>query len=355
MPLPSLMFQSIIKPLSVIGSVVLLLITTGCSDSDMGVATSTQSIHGSTMGTRYNITFVTMASNTVDSQSLQSGVDQLLQQINQSMSTYIPDSEINRFNNHPINEWMPVSADMYKVINRAQVISRLSNGAFDITVGPLVDLWGFGPKFSTKKIPSSKQLSEIQKRIGYQAIEVDDGQSRIRKIAPRRLDLSAIAKGYATDVVAQYLQQQGIEHFIVEIGGEMRLKGNKPNGDEWRIAIETPDGGERSVMKLLSLTNVSIATSGNYRNYFDVDGQRYSHSIDPITGQPVRHYLVSATAITKNCIDADGFATAMMVMGVEKSIALAERENIAVYLIENTKQGFIEHKSSAFLAYVKEQ
>ncbi|MDH5426163.1 MAG: FAD:protein FMN transferase [Gammaproteobacteria bacterium] len=334
---------------------VLLLLATGCADT---VKKAEHSLHGHTMGTRYNISFVNSTkeqSQTVYQQTLQAGVDNLLQQINQSMSTYIADSELNRFNNLAVNQWMPISADLFTVIRQAQNISLLSTGAFDITVGPLVDLWGFGPGFSAEQVPAKKQITALKQRTGYHEIELDSTQQRIRKTSERRLDLSAIAKGFATDKVADYLQQQGIKHYLVEIGGEIRLKGHKPDGSLWRVAIEKPVSDERAVMKLLSLTNVAIATSGDYRNFFEANGKRYSHTIDPNSGYPIRHQLVSVTVITDRCIKADAFATAMMVMGVKNALALAKQEKLAVLLIKRTKKGFVEYKNAAFSAYLKEQ
>jgi len=332
---------------------IMLLTLSGCSDTDTVAEAGLHSFHGPTMGTRYNITYVqTLAPASLS--ELQAGVDTVLAELNQSMSTYIADSELNRFNDHAVNEWMTVSAPLFSVIEQAQEISRLSAGAFDISVGPLVDLWGFGPTPGEDKIPSARQLSAVKNSMGYQAIELDKRQRRIRKTSARRLDLSAIAKGYATDMVAEYLERQGIDAYLVEVGGEVRLKGKKPNGDNWRIAIETPVSGQREAQRIVSLSNISIATSGDYRNYFEIDGQRYSHTIDPASGYPIQHKLVSVTVITEHCIEADGYATAMLVMGTEKSLALAEKLNMAVFLIEKTEQGFVEHKSAAFSSYTKE-
>lgn len=333
---------------------IMLLTLSSCSDSAPDSRPDLQSFHGPTMGTSYNITYVQTSAPATLSE-LQAGVDAVLAELNQSMSTYIADSELNRFNDTSGHDWVTVSAPLFSVIKQAKEISRLTSGAFDISVGPLVDLWGFGPTPGDEKIPTARQLSVVKSRIGYQAIELDNRQHRIRKTSPRRLDLSAIAKGYATDMVAEYLDRKGIKAYLVEIGGEVRLKGNKPNGDSWRIAIETPVSGQREAQRIVSLSNTSIATSGDYRNYFELDGQRYSHTIDPASGYPVQHRLASVTVITESCTRADGFATAMMVLGVEKSLTLAEQQKLAVLLLEKSAQGFIEHKSSAFLAYTKDQ
>lgn len=309
-----------------------------------------QTLYGRTMGTSYSIKYVGSSGST---RSIQLGVDSLLADLNQTMSTYIDDSELNQFNDHFGDEWIPVSEQLFNVVSRALEISKLSNGAFDVTVGPLVDLWGFGPKNRIEQVPEQSVMDQVRQVVGYQAIELDPEQPAIRKIEPRRLDLSAIAKGYGSDLVAEYLDNQGISSYLVEIGGEMRLKGQKPDGQLWRVAIETPDTGQRQAFKIIPLTDASIATSGDYRNYFEVDGKRYSHTIDPATGYPISHTLASVSVIADNCRDADAFATAMMVMGVEKSLALAEQQQLAVFLIEKTEQGFVEHSSSKFAAYLQ--
>ena len=330
---------------------VTLLFISGCSNSATGTLSAVQAIQGWTMGTTYHIKYVAHEDL---SASMQADVDSALLELNQTMSTYIVDSELNRLNAHAVGDWMSVSRPLFTVIKRALELSRLSSGAFDISVGPLVDLWGFGPTPGSERVPERQALELAKQKVGYQAIELDETQLRIRKSAPRRLDLSAIAKGYGVDMIAVLLEQQGINDYLVEIGGEIRLKGKKPNGELWRIAIEAPVSNQREAMKVLPLSNHALATSGDYRNYFEVDGKRYSHTIDPVSGYPIRHTLVSATVISDNCMDADGWATTMMVLGVEPSLVLAEQQQLAVLLLEKTATGFTEHKSSAFSKYLIE-
>ena len=306
-----------------------------------------QHFYGRALGTSYNVRFV---GTTADVRSLQAGTDSVLEKINQSMSTYIDNSELSQFNDSVGSEWIPVSNALGAVLAISQEVSEKSQGAFDITVGPLVDLWGFGPKARREQVPDSRVLNAVLADVGYQGLELSaEGQTyRVRKLRPRRIDLSAVAKGYAVDQVADYLLAKGFTNFLVEVGGEMRLSGHKPGNEAWKVAIETPETGARGVFRILPLTQVAIATSGDYRNYFEVDGMRYSHTIDPANGYPIRHHLASVTVITDTCGKADAWATAMMVMGVEKALALAETENLAVLLIEKSDTVFVEHTSSAF-------
>ena len=330
------------KPAESLAVIAVTLILTGCFFES---ATDVHHFYGRALGTSYNIRFVGLSS---DAQSLQNGVEAVLDDINQSMSTYVEDSELNRLNNVPDNSWVSVSEPLVSVIALAQAISAKSDGAFDVTVGPLVDLWGFGPEARLEKVPEPQVLQAVFADIGYQGLEVDPKQSRVRKLLPRQIDLSAIAKGYAVDAIAEYLDSEQISAYLVEVGGEMRLKGFKPDNQLWRIAIETPESGARGVYKILPLTDIALATSGDYRNYFEVEGVRYSHTLNPGTGYPITHSLASVTVLSKTAAEADGWATALNVLGTQPALSLAERENLAVFLIEKGQEGFIEYSSSAF-------
>jgi len=318
------------------------LLLTGCfSDKSQQVSL----FSGRALGTSYNVRFVGAASQV---SSLQKGTDRVLNAINQSMSTYLPRSELSQLNENIGSDWIPISDDLSNVIQVSQYVSQLSNGAFDITVGPLVDLWGFGPQGRREIVPDSKQLEAVFSQIGYESLLLSEDKTRIKKLAPRQLDLSAVAKGYAVDKIAEYLDLKGVDNYLVEVGGEMRLKGFKPNGDVWKIAIETPAAGARGVYKVIPITNVAIATSGDYRNYFEQEGVRYSHTLDPDTGYPITHNLASVTVIADSCATADAWATALNVLGVQPALELAEKHRLAILLIENNGDEFIEHSSSAY-------
>lgn len=304
-----------------------------------------QPIQGQTMGTTYSISYVGSASQ---QSALQERIEQRLQQINQAMSTYQSDSQISQFNRQQTDQWVSIDPGFAQVVALALQVSDNSQGAFDITVGPLVDLWGFGPQARPQSIPSDAQLQQARAQIGYQAIEVDLAGSQLRTTQPRRLDLSAIAKGYAVDQVAQLLLQQGITQFLVEIGGEMRLAGLKPDGQPWRIAIETPQADRRAVHQVLPLTDIGIATSGDYRNFFEQDGVRYSHTLDPSTGRPITHRLASVTVLADSAAEADAYATAFMVMGAEAALDLANRLHLGILLIEKGSDAFVTRTNADF-------
>lgn len=266
--------------------------------------------------------------------ALQPLLQQRLDRINQLMSTYDSASEISRFNDSSTNSWFPVSPETAAVVELAQEISRLSGGAFDITVGPLVDLWGFGPRPQSGHPPSDSEIETARNMVGYRRLQVRRSPAALRKEIPGlRIDLSAIAKGYAVDQLAEILIAQGVSDMVVEIGGEMRIRGRHPGGKGWRIAVEKPLPGKRAVEKIFSLSDTGMATSGNYRNFFIENGQTYAHTIDPSTGRPARHKLASATVLDPSCARADALATALAVMGDELAADFCRREKIAAYLL----------------------
>jgi len=275
-----------------------------------------------------------------DSASLQPLLQQQLGRINSLMSTYDPDSEISRFNDSGSTDWFSVSPETAHVVALAEEISRLSNGAFDITVGPLVDLWGFGPRPRKERRPTDSEVAEVRKRVGYEHLQVRLTPAALRKDIPDlRIDLSAIAKGYAVDELAAILSAKGCMDMVVEIGGEMVVKGRNPDGRPWRIAVEKPVPGQRALDKIFHLNDTGMATSGDYRNFFIEDGQRYGHTIDPATGRPVRHKLASVTVLAPTCAKADALATALMALGDERALELCRREKIAAYLLLHQGDG----------------
>jgi thiamine biosynthesis lipoprotein len=300
---------------------------------------------GQTMGTTYNVKFVPVQG--VDEQALKQQVKQLLVDINQLMSTYIQDSELSRFNQWQSTEPFPLSEQTIEVLLEAKRLGKMSNGLLDVTVGPLVNLWGFGPKSRPQKIPSDSQIKTTQQQIGLDKLTV--GPSWASKAhSTLYVDLSTIAKGYGVDQLAELLRANQIERFLVEIGGEMRVAGLKASGIAWRIAIEKPETLQRSVQKVISIGKNAVATSGDYRNYYEQDGVRYSHLINPNTGYPISHNLVSATVIHPSSMTADGLATALSVMGKDQAVMLAEKYDLAVLLISKEKDGFTEYTSEEF-------
>jgi FAD:protein FMN transferase len=310
------------------------------------------SISGLTMGTTYSVKLI--PNDTVlDKSVLHTDIEKILADINQAMSTYINDSELSRFNQAKVSDWLNLSEDLYSVIEHANDVSLLTNGAFDVTVGPLVNLWGFGPDQFTQEIPSDLVIQSIMKHTGYEKLAFNKSSSQISKSDPDLyIDLSAIAKGFAVDKIASYLDKQTIQNYLVEIGGELNGKGTNANQQAWQIGIERAYPLERSVQRIINLDNLAMATSGDYRNYYEKEGVRYSHTINPLTGKPITHNLASVTVLTKSTMHADALATAFMVLGAEKTISLANKLNIAVYIIIKTEAGFEEQYNDYFKPYL---
>ena len=334
-----------IRSLSV-ASLVLLFALVGCSQEK-----TVWKLTGPTMGTAYHITVVDVPGGLARAE-LQSAVDAELAAVNQEMSTYIPDSELMRVNGGPVGQPVALSANLALVIRQALAIYDHSDGAFDVTVGPLVNLWGFGPQPEPEVIPAAAEIDVLRKQIGSDALRLTGQQ--LTRSRPVQIDLSAIAKGHGVDRVADLLVKEGIHNFLVEVGGELRTAGVNPAGQVWRIGIERPSAGQ-VVQKPIQVSDKGIATSGDYRNYYERDGKRYAHTIDPRTGRPVEHRLASVTVIADTCAQADGYATALNVMGADAALKLAEERELAVFLLVKTDSGFEEHASSAFAPYLENQ
>ena len=302
-------------------------------------------LQGHTMGTQYHIRVPFGAENAIQNkilsqQQLQREIDALLLSINQEMSTYIENSTISLFNQSQTTNWFPVSKRFLDVIKTAQKISRSSEGAFDITVKPLVNLWGFGNN-KKQRFPLKQQINSALDKTGYQFLQIQTKPPSIRKQKIElSIDLSAIAKGYAVDAIALLLQKHQFQHFLIEIGGEIRAQGQNKQYQPWRIAIEKPTTLYRSIQQGLKLSNSAIATSGDYRNFYEKEGKRYSHTIDPKTGRPITHQLASVTVLNKYSMIADAQATAIMVLGGKKGKIYAQRENLQVYMIFREKDKF---------------
>jgi len=325
-----------------------LLMLGGCFPSN-DLARQEYLMQGKTMGTTYNIKVV---GENIDTVKLQQGIDEKLKQLNQEMSTYINDSELSTFNQSTSLEPISVSPGLSRVLKEAIRLGKLSEGALDVTVGPLVNLWGFGPEYRPETVPSNELLALTKARVGLDKLVFEQGMLS-KSIPDLYVDLSTIAKGYGVDLVAEFIEANGINNYLVEIGGEMRIKGFKHTGELWHVAIEKPLSNERAVHQIIIPKDNAVATSGDYRIYFEADGQRFSHIIDPKTGKPINHKLVSVTVIHPSSMTADGLSTAMMVMGEEKALAFAEANGLAVYIIAKTEHGFVEQSTVKFMQYLK--
>ena len=300
-------------------------------------------IAGRTMGTTYHIKVVTGASERVD--GLKEKIDRRLEAINHIFSTYIDDSEISRFNAfNRAGVRFAVSDDFIQVMKVGRRIYRLSEGAWDGTVNPLVDLWGFGPNQRQPQKPPASQINALMKNIGFDRIRIEEPNFLVKNLATVTLDLNSIAKGFAVDRVCSLLAAGGYKNYLVEIGGEVYAAGVRADGKNWRVGINRPqkDAAIDEVYKAVSLADQALATSGDYRNFFEIDGVRYSHVIDPRSGYPVSNGVVSVSIIADNCTLADGLATALMVMGAEKGIQLVKRlDNVECFIVLETSDGHL--------------
>ena len=309
-------------------------------------------ISGPTMGTTFQVKIV-QSEITLDMEVLKREINARLEEVNRQMSTYQDNSEITQFNRSRSTDWFGVSSDFAYVLHIAREISTWSDGAFDVTIGPLVNLWGFGPNAIPDRVPSPDSIQVAKTLVGYEKIRVDLSASALKKEIPEvYCDLSAVAKGFGVDRIASYLDSLGINRYFIEIGGELRTKGHNHLGQLWRIGIASP-AGQGELQKALVLNDMSLATSGDYHNYFERDGIRYSHTIDPRIGQPITHALASVSVLHKSCAYADGLATAINVMGPEKGFEFAEKRNFAVFMIVRQGDGFVEKMTSGFEKMVR--
>lgn len=331
--------------------VSLVLILSGCEKAVKPVTPI--HITGSTMGTTYSVKFLPQP-NLPNKEDITTKIDALLEGVNKEMSTYRKDANLSQFNAQKSTKPFPASPDLSKVVVEAIRINDLSRGALDVTLGPLVNLWGFGPEGRPQKVPTDEEIAKRRAMTGIHFLSVGNDHI-IKTKSDIYVDLSSIAKGFAVDKVSLYMFDLGIENFMIEIGGELQLNGVNAYGKPWRIAIEKPSGGEQIAQEIISPGNMGMATSGDYRNYFEENGVRYSHTIDPKTGRPISHKLASVTVLNKSCMTADGLSTAFMVMGPEKALELANKENIPAFFIIKTENGFKEIASDAFKKYQPSQ
>ena len=322
-----------------------LLTLQACSESGQLAVLS-----GKTMGTTYTIKIHSKTS-LADPGKFSTEIESKLTRINQIMSTYIDDSELSVLNQYQGNECLAVSDDLFEVLSESIRVNIISEGAFDVTVGPLVNLWGFGPD-GQQQLPSDQEIKMALETSGIDRIHLDKQQQCVSKQAGVYIDLSAIAKGYAVDVIADYLDSQSIDNYMIEIGGEVYASGTNSKGATWKIGIEQPNPeippSMQNVHRVIELDHKGMATSGNYRNFFEIDGKRYSHTVDPRTGRPVQHNIVSVTVLHKTTMTADALATAMMVTDLEKGLEIANNQDIAVLFIVAEDNAFSNVASNEF-------
>ncbi|SET33011.1 FAD:protein FMN transferase [Paracoccus homiensis] len=305
-------------------------------------------LSGPTMGTTYNIVAVPHGQD-IDKDALQSAIDAALAKVNAQMSNWDETSEISRLNAAPQGELVVLSPELSELLHSAMQVHEVSEGRFDITVGPLIDAWGFGSKDAGPRVPSDSEIEQAMARSGQSRV-LDLSDDGLRKTADGvEIYLSAIGKGYGVDRVADVMRDFGLKDFMVEIGGEIYASGRNAGGTPWQIGIESPLAGDRALHSVVDVSGMGMATSGDYRNFFEVDGKRYSHIIDPATGRPILHQTVSTTVLADDAMTADAWATAMLVLGRERGVQIADEQGLAVLFIDrDPDQGFVATASRRF-------
>ena len=313
------------------------ILASGCDTAKTEIRKELRHFSGATMGTSYSVRVVVDASSdssSFDLESVKQKVDQRLREINRMMSTYDPKSELSRFNQSQSADWFPVSNETAQVVAFALKVAADSQGAFDPTVGPAVNLWGFGPGKNRELPPSEAEIAAALKQIGYTKLQARKNPPALKKSqSDLYVDLSAIAKGFGVDDISRLLEKLGFPNSMVEIGGEVRTRGSKPGNAPWRIGVEKPDTQGRKLQEIFELHDSALATSGDYRNFFERAGVRYSHTINPATARPVQHHLATVSVMAEECLEADALATTLLVMGDRVGYDWSVKRNIAALFL----------------------
>jgi thiamine biosynthesis lipoprotein len=310
-------------------------------------------LSGETMGSAWTVKVV--GALPLPAAELQAGIQAQFEAVNQALSTYRADSALSHFNDDDRGEWQDIDPELALVMRYALSLAEASGGAYDITVGPLVNLWGFGPDPATFRVPVAAAIAQARARVGWRKVELDATRPRARKQPGVRVDLSSLGKGRGVDRVATYLDGRHVSNYLIDLSGKLRARGLNAAGAPWRVAVEQPAAdvtGTRATAgtAVLSLRDSSVATAGDYRRYFESNGRHYSHIIDPLTGEPVAHRTVSSTALAAGCMEADAWATVFMVMPPDEALALADARGLKALLIGRDRHGFLLTPSAAWRA-----
>jgi thiamine biosynthesis lipoprotein len=320
--------------------VVLAGVLCGCGNGD-----SLETFGGPTMGSTYSIKYV-RREGLPSPKDVQAEVEKILADVDQQMSTYRSDSDIERFNDLPTNRCQKMPAPILKLIRVGEQLSEQSEGSYDLTVEPLLNLWGFGPQAREEKVPSAQALAEVRQRVGYQHLRIDRDQ--LCKDAAVEVDFNSIAAGYAVDTIAARLEAMGIHDYLAEATGELKAAGRKLDGLPWRIALEEPRDDQQVAQKIIAVDGYGVSTSGDYRNYFQQDGRRYSHTFDARTGAPILHTLASVTVIHPSALMADGLSTLLLILGPERGWDYAQAHDIGAFFVIRADTGFVTRTTQAF-------
>lgn len=321
-------------------AVSLLTALTGCWFSER-----VEEFGGPTMGSTYTVKYVREESSPSLAE-LKRETDAVLAEVDLQLSTYRTDSAIEQFNQAPAGTCQLMPAGLLELVDAGYALHKESNGLLDLTLEPVLNLWGFGPQARVEKVPTPEALTEAMARVGMQHLRRQGQQ--LCKDVDVQVDFNSIAAGYAVDQIVQRFIELGVTRYMVEVTGELKAAGMKPDGQPWRIGLEAPQDGERVAQRVLAVDGYGISTSGDYRNYFEEDGQRYSHTLDPSTGMPIRHQLAAVTVVDKSTLRADGLSTVLMVMGTERGLAFAEQNGIAAFFVTREGDGFVTQTTQAF-------
>jgi FAD:protein FMN transferase len=301
-------------------------------------APSALEFEGLTMGSRYRVKIIERGVSPALAAAARDAVAAALGAVDKAMSTFRPQSELSRFNAHASTAAVPLSPALFSVLSLARQVSQGTQGAFDVTVGPLVDAWGFGPGRRTRVLAEA-EVGVLGRRVDWRQLHLDERAGSVAKSHPQvRADLSGIAKGYGVDQAARALDLLGLEHYLIDAGGEVRTRGHNLQGNAWQVAIEQPVPGPRRPRYVVPLSGLAIATSGDYRIFFERDGRRYSHEINPATGQPVSNPLTSVSVVADSGALADALGK-LIVLGPEKAYALAADQHVAAHFIVREPDG----------------
>ncbi|MDI3203531.1 FAD:protein FMN transferase [Pseudomonas shahriarae] len=323
---------------AMVGAVLAIL--TGCGGDE-----PLEAFGGPTMGSTYSIKYVrtpgTPAANEVQPQ-----VERILAEVDRQLSTYRSDSDIERFNDLPANRCQPMPESILQLVRTGEQLSQASGGAFDLTVEPLLNLWGFGPQARQVKVPDPMTLALARQRVGHQHLRIDGHQ--LCKDAAVQVDFNSIAAGYTVDRIAERLGQLGIQRYLVEVTGELKAAGRKPDGTPWRVALEEPRDDQQVAERVIVVDGFGVSTSGDYRNYFQQDGRRYSHTLDARSGAPITHHLASVTVLEPSALMADGLSTLLLVLGPDEGWDYAEKQRIAAFFVMREGDAFVTRSNKAF-------
>ena len=308
-------------------------------------------LSGDTMGSAWTVTVAGPLS--LPAEELRAGIQARFDAVNLALSTWRQDSALSKFNASETGGWQDIDPELATVMAYALDLGEASGGTYDITIGPLVNLWGFGPDPATHEVPDAAAIARAKARVGWRQVEVDVARHRARKPPGVYVDLSSLGKGRGVDRVAEYLDAQGVQNYLIDLSGKLRARGRNAQGSAWRVAVERPTAdaatGEADLEPVIvTLWDSSVATAGDYRRFFETGGRHYSHIIDPRTGEPVSHHTVSATALAADCMQADALATLFMVMPPDEGLALAAQRRIATLMIAREGGAFLLRASQAW-------